>query len=1489
MGVLEELRQIDEEKRRGGNPSSPSVSATSKLEELRLIDKGAGYPSIDASGKELLEPIKRAGKKFLDANKEVFKKDVGILENAANQGSMLLNFHPAMALTNVTVATSNEISDWMFKGKPMSLSSVGERIRKNMELITYTPRTKEGNEIQEKIANGLAKFSERLAENTNVALTSVMEEGSDLQANSQAAIGVVSDFVPYILAGKMYHSLKGEGVPPKVARRVVDRVIPSTDKLPVPSKGLSAKEVKLKPFNPEQVKMDLEKVTFSKVKEEVPIKGNGEVKIIGDDARGFMREDLTPDYIVMDIDGVFSGKGDAGFLPEKVVEINKILSEKGNPDIVWSSTHRQNFLLDRLLGKGEDFKYLDEEMQTAGIKGRTGGVTPDLGGDPPTPSVARGVEVTAFRKFAKEQGKELRAVLDDRIDLDGVEDVFIHTPEGMEAEHFQKLSELLSPKVKEEGKVVYHGTAKPIKQLKVEAGGNPESLLYGPGIYMTEDPAIASTYAKGSGSLSARLGYKTFKTMEEANAFIKESKESSPGRYYVDEVMGEFEVRYPQKPDIAHEQPNVMKLKADIKNPFDVDKTYTRSELDTIPALYEEQYRYKEVLKSIEKEHPENAKEALKELEEVKLTGQEVWNKLVEITESKEAAQRELREAGFDGITHIGGKVTGGKEHKVWIAFEDSQVTSFWDSKNFEKKMDNAVKDVNIENLSSGEASIFDILKNERGSFSTEKREPSAIAQELKDRVEARKRIVEEYKKVEKEAKENKLKVEEVLRDKGLAPNEIRDFIREGRDATRPLATSVTMKRVREIEKELGFDRKQSAMFNKLVTGLRNPGEMSVAEREMVLSGLEMLYKMKHGEEYHFRVNPKVARAVAQKDANRAFVVKSLSPRGWFGVKEVGSRLVASRFDYLRSHGEGSKILAEKLSDIRTMSDLRYANFRKSAKDITRKLTEEEKVKVQEILDTTNYSDIDRLLEPKHIKEAVKFFKDSFNTIAEDMVALGVEIKKLDGTRDYFEADLDAPYWPRMYDPAKILQPGKRHDMILQRMVDKGYAKTIEQAEESLIKRLSERKKTATNGHLEYDREFDVPGYETDLFGVFDTYMKSATLRLEVIKNFKQDNEILNNLLGRIKLEDSQFVHDYALDTVQKMLDPSIKDPVAENIVRAITASQVITKMGSSGIRNLGQVANTIGTSYTKSVVRAIGKTLNTMGRNEAIDFAERAAALLHSYADEFIRFDKGEAVDITLVEKVADKMEWGADKVLTFNAHKRGELGLRVFTANVAREYAADLFKELKTSPTNSRSYRMAKVRLEKLGLDPIELLKKEELSQGDRYKAAYSMVRETQFVNDVLTLPKWARGDNPWLRLLYQFKTFGIHQGRLVARTLRTDPAMSAKLLTTMGVFGAMTAETIDMLQAKIRDDETLLQQVSRYIVSGGGFGVWADTVMESLRNANGLTRALAGPTLDQAQKDITALQKGLVDGDWEMFWNNRKKDIPLIGRRVYNTSNQ
>jgi spore maturation protein SpmB len=122
-----------------------------------------------------------------------------------------------------------------------------------------------------------------------------------------------------------------------------------------------------------------------------------------------------------------------------------------------------------------------------------------------------------------------------------------------------------------------------------------------------------------------------------------------------------------------------------------------------------------------------------------------------------------------------------------------------------------------------------------------------------------------------------------------------------------------------------------------------------------------------------------------------------------------------------------------------------------------------------------------------------------------------------------------------------------------------------------------------------------------------------------------------------------------------------------------------------------------------------------------------------------------------------------------------------------------------------------------------------------------------------------------------------------------MKSDPVKAATLMATMTAFGAGTATTVDFLTAKVRDEESIPEQLYRYISSAGGFGVYADTLQSSIRSSEGIASAIGGPFIGDVGRKVYALKQGLVEGNWDLMQREMRKDIPIIGTTVNNLVEQ
>ena len=188
----------------------------------------------------------------------------------------------------------------------------------------------------------------------------------------------------------------------------------------------------------------------------------------------------------------------------------------------------------------------------------------------------------------------------------------------------------------------YHGTSRgEFEDLEIQTG---QDLLYGKGIYLTESPKLASEYASKT---------KVYRALTNSFEIIDAEKGS-----------------------------RVFNKKIDLKHPFDVDKTYSIEETNEILSAFPRVPTVSQELNGAQ------IFQVLRQGERHSYSN----NQIVDV----------LGELGFDGLTHIGGRVydqflSGNftqvtEPHRVWVAWDKSQIktkqqlTAEWQDAQGEKK-----------------------------------------------------------------------------------------------------------------------------------------------------------------------------------------------------------------------------------------------------------------------------------------------------------------------------------------------------------------------------------------------------------------------------------------------------------------------------------------------------------------------------------------------------------------------------------------------------------------------------------------------------------------------------------------------------------------------------------------------------------------------------------------------------------------------------------
>jgi hypothetical protein len=236
---------------------------------------------------------------------------------------------------------------------------------------------------------------------------------------------------------------------------------------------------------------------------------------------------------------------------------------------------------------------------------------------------------------------------------------------------------------------LYHGTPSKYADFSMEHM-DPQGL-YGPGVYMTESADIAggspAEVARGYMGYASkgyqpdtpqwvaqlRDGWRDQLHQRQAALAKLEQEARLPGRpaardaqrlqrmrYDVEEAQLQLEGAERDLVQSLSEGPHIRPVYADLKRPFDMEGSLSKAQAQTL-------------LEAVGYSEPSI----------VRFTGRygrrgipskDVYQQMSYQAGEKQGANQALQEAGYDGITHMGGAVTGGQPHRVYIAFSPEQV-----------------------------------------------------------------------------------------------------------------------------------------------------------------------------------------------------------------------------------------------------------------------------------------------------------------------------------------------------------------------------------------------------------------------------------------------------------------------------------------------------------------------------------------------------------------------------------------------------------------------------------------------------------------------------------------------------------------------------------------------------------------------------------------------------------------------------------------------
>jgi hypothetical protein len=467
----------------------------------------------------------------------------------------------------------------------------------------------------------------------------------------------------------------------------------------------------------------------------------------------------------------------------------------------------------------------------------------------------------------------------------------------------------------------------------------------------------------------------------------------------------------------------------------------------------------------------------------------------------------------------------------------------------------------------------------------------------------------------------------------------------------------------------------------------------------------------------------------------------------------------------LENQGLAGQELLKRIQDEQIAADLQTGRWKSLVKQFTQRLNNEQKVNLTDVLEG-KANPIDA-----QVAASSKVMRNLLNKIQRTAKQTGLDV----GYREN--------YFPRKYNWSEMIKTGRKEE-IYQHMVDTGQASTKAEAEQffkDFITKNTERKA----GNLEYERMFDIPGYEKDPEKALTMYVESAAKRISEVKAFGKKDEIPSALINKI----AEGGGDYR--EAQKIFDYVYKGEPKNELAKYLLGYNAFSKLSMAFFSNLTQSVNTAAKAgllnTIKGASQALAQGVRAIRKQDYNDLTVLANAM-----DEHINLQ-----ETGLSNRFIKGAMYLFQKIENFNRR----------TATYAGAYRAkDLAKVLESDPGSAFAARQ----LKSLGIDAVDVIGG-KLTEKQLLTAANKMARATQFKIDALNLPTMWR--TPLGKLLTQFKSFSFMQTRFIRDEILKEAkygnlAPLARFLILAPIASYVTQSTRNWVNAAKQDPNSWRQ---------------------------------------------------------------------------------
>jgi len=433
-------------------------------------------------------------------------------------------------------------------------------------------------------------------------------------------------------------------------------------------------------------------------------------------------------------------------------------------------------------------------------------------------------------------------------------------------------------------------------------------------------------------------------------------------------------------------------------------------------------------------------------------------------------------------------------------------------------------------------------------------------------------------------------------------------------------------------------------------------------------------------------------------------------------VKPYSPNIMRSGEKSLSNQGQAGVALRDLIKNEQVSGDLQAGKWKSLVQKFTGDLTDVQKNNLTDVLEG-KANPIDA-----QVGASSRVLRNWLNKVQKEAKSTGLDV------------GFQENYFPRKYNWDDLTK-SNRKEGILQHMVDTGQASTKAEADSFLNTFISKNRERKA-GNLEFERLYDIPGYEKDPEKALTMYADTAAKRISEAKFFGKKDEISSALINKIAEGGGNY------QDAQKVFDYVYKGEPKNAFANFLLGYNTFTKLSLGFFSNLTQSVNTMAKAGLLNTVKGAGQALSQGIKATKSNNYDDLAVLANTLDDHVVMQESG------LSNKFIQGTMYLFQKVENFNRR----------TATYAGKYRAEeLANILKADPQSAFATRQ----LETLGIK-VEDIIKGKLSEQQLATAANKMTRITQFKIDALNLPTAWR--TPLGKVLSQFKSFSFMQTKFI-----------------------------------------------------------------------------------------------------------------------------